>query len=1108
MKTSYRNFIRVAAAALLLAAPGALLAQQTLTLAPTTLSFSAQAGSTTAQTATVAVTTGPSAAPRDYLASATTSVGSGWLSVGPVSGTTPANLTVTVNPSGLASGTYVGSVLVAIGGLSQSTAVTLTVGQLGATPSSVSFSYLMGGQLPATQIVQVSTQSGVAFNSSVSTTTGANWLIVAPSAGTAPTSVSISLNPNVVPTLAQGNYSGTVTLTPTTGNNTPLNIPVTLAVSPTPQLTITPAALSFNYQVGGSNNRVQQTVSLSSTGNPLNFGVTFNTSSGGPWLVVNPTGGVTPSSLTVGVQPASLNPGTYQGTITVMAPGASVPSQNITVTLTVSVNPLLSLSPNALEFTYQVGTPTPAAKTITPVSTSGTLNYVVTASTNTGGNWLTIGTPAGTTPTDISISANPAGLTAGTYTGTVTVTAAGAGNPPQTVPVTLKVSNDPLITVNRSINPTTLAFNWQIGQVGPGAQVIELGTTTGAPLNYTITRATTSGNDWLTVTSSGNSIFASVNTSTVSANTYDGSITVTATNPTTGEAAPNSPLIIPVKFFVSTNALLNVSKQVLTMSSVNGAVATDSIQLTSTSDPLTFTVAFTTASGGNWLTLGPVSGSTPSAVTVTAVPGSLAPGSYAGSITITATGAQPVANSPIQIPVTLTVASGSLVVPVATLNFNHPQGGTAPAQTVQISQSGTPLNFVASASTTSGGNWLSVTPPSGQTPSTLSIAVTSSALPQGTYQGSVTIVSPGALNSPQVIPVTLTVATPQTIAVTPATLAFSFQIGTQTPNAQQIAVTSTGGAMMFSASASTRDGGNWLKLSATSGQTSGVAGNLSVAVDPTGLAAGTYTGTITITSPSASNTPQTVAVTLTVTAMPLPSGIAIANAASYAPGAVAPGEIVVIGGQNMGVTTLTSGRLTAAGNLDTTLADTQVLFDGVPAPIVYVSDRQLSAIVPYELAGRLSTRIQVSYKSAVSQALELRVTDAAPGIFTLNASGTGPGAILNQNGSVNTASNPTQKGNVVVIYATGEGATNPRGINGRITPADVNALARPLLPVSVLIGGRQAQVQYAGSAPGLVAGALQINAVVPADVASGNAVPVVVTIGSASSQANVTLAVQ
>ena len=680
MKTSYRSFIRVAAAALLLAAPGALLAQQTLSLAPTTLSFSAQAGSTTAQTATVAISTaGPSGTAVPFLAGATTSVGSGWLSVTPSSGTTPANLTVTVNPSGLTTGTYAGSVVVSIGGLSQSVQVSLTVGQLGATPTSVSFSYLMGGQIPATQVVQVSSQSQVAFSSSVSTTTGANWLLVAPSAGTAPGSVSISLNSNVIPTLAQGNYSGTVTLTPTTGATAPLNIPVTLSVSPTPQLTITPAALSFNYQVGGTNNQVQQTVSLASTGNPLNFGITFGTSSGGPWLVVNPTGGVTPSSLTVGVQPASLSPGTYQGTITVMAPGAATPSQNITVTLTVSVNPLLSLSPNALEFTYQVGTPSPAAKTITPVSTSGALNYVVTASTNTGGNWLTIGTPAGTTPSPISISVNPAGLTADTYTGTVTVTAAGAGNPPQTVPVTLKVSNEPLITVNKTTNPTTLAFNWQIGQVGPGAQVIELGTTTGAALNYSVTSASTNGGDWLSIIPSGTSTPATISvfasTANIAAGTYDGSITVTATNPTTGEPAPNSPLIIPVKFFVSNNALLNVSKQALSMSSVNGAVATDTISLTSTSDQLSFTVAFTTASGGNWLTLGPASGTTPSVITVTAVPGSLAPGSYAGSITITATGAQAVANSPIQIPVTLTVASGSLVVPAAHAELQSSAGG-------------------------------------------------------------------------------------------------------------------------------------------------------------------------------------------------------------------------------------------------------------------------------------------------------------------------------------------------------------------------------------------------------------------------------------------------
>ena len=148
---------------------------------------------------------------------------------------------------------------------------------------------------------------------------------------------------------------------------------------------MSPAALSFNYQIAGTNNQIQQPVTLSSSGAPLNFGVTVSTTSGGNWLVVTPTGGVTPATLTVGVQPASLPPGTYLGTIAVLAPGASNASQSIQVTLTVSVNPLLSLTPNALTFTYQIGTPTPAAQSITPVSTSTALNYIVTATTNKGG---------------------------------------------------------------------------------------------------------------------------------------------------------------------------------------------------------------------------------------------------------------------------------------------------------------------------------------------------------------------------------------------------------------------------------------------------------------------------------------------------------------------------------------------------------------------------------------------------------------------------------------------------------------------------------------------------------------------------------------------------
>ena len=234
-----------------------------------------------------------------------------------------------------------------------------------------------------------------------------------------------------------------------------------------------------------------------------------------------------------------------------------------------------------------------------------------------------------------------------------------------------------------------------------------------------------------------------------------------------------------MKFYISASALLNVSQSSVTMNSTNGAVTPQTISVTSTGEQLTFNVSFTTASGGPWLTLGPASGATPNIINVSAVPGSLAPGSYAGTITITA--ANPngaaVANSPITIPVTLSVTSGSIQVPTAELKFTQPQGGSAAAQTVTVQSSAAALSFSATATTDAGGNWLTVTPATGTTPQALSISVSAASLPPGTYAGRVTIVSPGASNSPQTIPVSLTVGPAQTITVTPATMTFNHDPG-------------------------------------------------------------------------------------------------------------------------------------------------------------------------------------------------------------------------------------------------------------------------------------------------------------------------------------------
>ncbi len=232
---------------------------------------------------------------------------------------------------------------------------------------------------------------------------------------------------------------------------------------------------------------------------------------------------------------------------------------------------------------------------------------------------------------------------------------------------------------------------------------------------------------------------------------------------------------------------------------------------------------------------------------------------------------------------------------------------------------------------------------------------------------------------------------------------------------------------------------------------------------------------------------------------------AVVNGASWQAGAVAPGEIVTLTGTGLGPATLVSFHI-VDGQFTNTLAETQVLFDNIPAPLIYVHDRQASAIVPYAVAGTGETRVEVQYRGARSSAVRAPVAGSAPGIFTADSTGRGPGAILNQDYTVNAAGNPAVRGSVVLIYATGEGETDPQVADGRLASAE--ELPRPRLPVEVKIGGAEAEVLYAGAAPGLVVGLLQVNVRVPEGAPSGNAVPVMLTVGTASSQPGVTMAVR
>jgi len=228
------------------------------------------------------------------------------------------------------------------------------------------------------------------------------------------------------------------------------------------------------------------------------------------------------------------------------------------------------------------------------------------------------------------------------------------------------------------------------------------------------------------------------------------------------------------------------------------------------------------------------------------------------------------------------------------------------------------------------------------------------------------------------------------------------------------------------------------------------------------------------------------------------------NAASFVQGPLSPGAVFTVFGANLGPAVLAGLQLDSSGRVATSTGGTRVLVNGIPAPMIYSLAGQVSAVLPFATPPNTTAQVVVEYNGIASAAESVAVADASPALFTIDSSGKGQGAILNQTGTVNGLANPAQKGSVVVLYATGAGLTDIPSVDGDLT---AGVYPKPLQPVSVTIGGQQAVLNYAGAAPGLLAGVLQVNAVVPTAIASG-AQPIVLQVGSAVSPAGVTVAIQ
>jgi uncharacterized protein (TIGR03437 family) len=419
-----------------------------------------------------------------------------------------------------------------------------------------------------------------------------------------------------------------------------------------------------------------------------------------------------------------------------------------------------------------------------------------------------------------------------------------------------------------------------------------------------------------------------------------------------------------------------------------------------------------------------------------------------------------------------------------------------------LSTTGGPISYTAAVA---GAAWLTVAPLSGVIlPGevvTLTVTVDPSTLnPQAAaYVGRVTLTATGvpAANKQQNITVSLTVN-----AVTPT-------IASLWPTSAQVGAAATTitlrGTNFYSGTSIQVTGATSTNLAATL-----ISPTAMQAVIPATLLTTAATLNIVATNPApgGSSTP----VTFTVSNAPVVQ--AIVSVASYAAGSVSPGELVTLFGAGIGPAAAAGMQSTLIpGFVDTTVNSTTVSIDNQPCPIVYVSQNQISVQVPYEVTQGVGKTVSVTSGVIVSSGT-VNIVPNIPGIFSADGSGTGTAAAFTVTASsgamaLNSAANPAHIGDFVVLYLTGEGdyATTISPRTGLLITSALTPLPQLSPLPTVMIGGVAATVTYAGPVVGSIIGLLQINATVPVGATTGAAVPVVVTIGTNSTQAGVTLAI-
>jgi uncharacterized protein (TIGR03437 family) len=389
------------------------------------------------------------------------------------------------------------------------------------------------------------------------------------------------------------------------------------------------------------------------------------TSNGGNWMSVTPTIAHIPAfiacqpgpctSLQVSVNPGSLAPGIYRGTVTITPVATAFRTEVVPVVIAVA----LTVTASPLAKTIFAGIFLNPNNTSSPVVLPAGMfsgPFSLSVFTDSGGNWLSAIPNSSSAPISIAVQANPADLGVGSYSGEVVVT--GSGNT-LVIPVHLQIEGSVRLVADTATGISSLNFATQAGARPLPAQLVQVSTRDCNPTecfnvnpdlsSLAASVQTHSGGNWLSASVSQGAVLVSANAAGLGAGVYLGAVTLTETGVAPGQfpvvlvvegAAPPALVAGPGQLFF----------QLATGASGPGGIGPAPVCVTSESVPITFGIQVSTSDGGDWLHAGISSGTTPVCFRVGPDASALAPGSYSGDIVIS--GAQQSAAIPVKVSVT------------------------------------------------------------------------------------------------------------------------------------------------------------------------------------------------------------------------------------------------------------------------------------------------------------------------------------------------------------------------------------------------------------------------------------------------------------------------